>query len=157
MAGNSRNKRISGGVRKTVLSKTPILIRHTEEESRRMKALPYLSLASFRGEILTVEKQPHGYDWRTLYFRALSCLELATKHFNEESAVTVANDALLILISVKDRRLENGLWRMSPYEIDALHTCLLLVDQMQDLTTRKEQLIVWSKINPIVHKFDHLV
>ena len=156
MAGNSKSKRTSGGVRKTLLSKTPILIRHTPAEAHRMKALPYLSLAAFRGDEIVGDQKPQGYDWRTLYFRALTCLEIATKHFNEEVAVTVAKDTIAILDSVKDRRTETGIWRMSPYELDAVHTCLLLVDNMQDNTTRKEQLIVWNIVNPKVKKFDHI-
>ena len=134
MAGNGKNKRTSAGVREKLLSKTPLTIRFSKEESNRLKELPVLALNAFK------ENKGNISHWKAVIFRLNVTLLLTDKHFKELEAVTHLKLAIEVLLLVFYGNRDSGVWTMSDKEISILDYALELSNDVQDMCSRREML-----------------
>ncbi len=147
MAGNKSKKRVSAGLRKTLLSKTPLTIRYTEDQEQALKLRPHLHLEEFTNN--------NGTDrgWWTLCFRLNTGKELAVLFKNSE-ALEAINTGLDALEQIRLRYDCNQLWRLTEAEFKLIGPCLDVINEMQEKSTRREQLIVHRKINVLMEQYD---
>lgn len=147
MAGNKKNKRKSAGVCKTVKSKTPILFRYTESQATFLKNRPYLRLDQLYTGKGTEEA------WADVYFRLNIGVQLAIKHFNSGDADKVLLDALNAHVEIRNRYFRmNKKWGIKEEEMNQIKEAFGLIDQIQDGTSRREQLVVYKYIEGIMRK-----
>lgn len=139
MAGNKKSKRKSGGVKRSVQSQSPVLFRFNKNQELKLKLEPHQCLQAFADGVPTTD------NWNTLTFRINTGLALAETFFNEE-AKDMLTRSVAILIGLQQRFSQEGRWSATEEEIHTLGAALTLTDQIQDQTTRKEQLTVYLKV-----------
>jgi hypothetical protein len=141
MAGNKKSSRKSANVRRTLLLSTPLT---TESEAGLLNIKPYLRLEEF------IERNGSLQGWRDISFRLSVGLEFADIFFKEEEK-EVLMLAVNAICDVKDRwsRTDNK-WGISDEEIQYIRQGLEVTDGMQDLTTRKEQMQVYIKVDKLI-------
>lgn len=122
---------------KTAFNESP-LIKIDKSQAEQLKLRVYISLDKFR------DKTAHEGDFYALRFRIKCGLGLAM-HFNE-SLDHYFNSALALLDKVKERFVKNQQWMMGHPEIDQLKIALDIADQIQDKSTRKEQLPIFEAV-----------
>lgn len=107
------------------------------------KIAPSLSANLKRVPRQELEKMLNGKadasSWHTLTQRVDWGLFLAVDHFNEPEARDAMNAALRALVSIKDRHARLAKWGCSGEEYRDIEYALQTCDDMQDMTTRKEQ------------------
>jgi hypothetical protein len=148
MAGNSKNKRKSAGVRKTLLTNTPVTIRHSEKHARILKLQPYICLETF------VTRNSKVYDWNTVCTRLNVGFNLSVNHDLEE-AIPVLKDGLETVLKINERFRRTGTWRADDREIAVMRQGLTLTDDIQDITTRREQLEAFKEVVVLMNRYKH--
>ena len=132
MAGNKKPaKKYNSNKLKT---NTPISIRYTEQEANKLKLPPLFSLMEFK----TGKGVPAGR--KTLEFRLHVGKELCLKHF-QQSLVSDLDKAIAIVQGIK---VDEATIHLVDCEFIGL--LLVAIDEMQDMTTRRDQLDVYRKV-----------
>lgn len=112
---------------------TPLTIRYTEQEALRLKLPPLVSLQEFKsGKAI-----PAGR--KTLEFRLHVGKELCSKHF-QQSLIPELDKAISIVQAAKDSLT------ITAEDCELIGPLLVSIDEMQDLTTRRDQLEVYRKV-----------
>ena len=122
-----------------ILTNSPVMIRYTKEEGDIMKFRIYFHL----GRIITDEASTG--DYLALKFRINVGKELS-KLFEGNEVKTIMDDGINLIEQVKDRRLETGSWKIDLTLQDKLRYVLSIIDDIQDKTTRKEQLPIFIAV-----------
>lgn len=135
MAGNKkpRKERKSAGVRKTLLTATPIVIRQSKEENEKIRQRPWNSLCAFKTNKAILD------DWVTLLYRLILGRQLTESHF-ENMGLAELVAGLTAVCDIYERHKTTSVWSLLPIEASIISDAIELVDQMQDKTTRKELL-----------------
>lgn len=139
MAGNGKTKRKSAGVKSKLISKTPLVIRFSKEESDKLKELPLKALEHFKNN------QGNLSHWKAIIFRLNVTLILTDKHFQEKEAVSRLKMSVEILLIIFHTNKGKEHWSMSEQEISILEEALELSNGVQDLCTRKEMLLAYKE------------
>lgn len=117
-------------------SDVPINIRYSKAEGDSLKYRIYYHL--YR---LTTQDCDAG-DYLAIEFRLrIGCglVEL----FDKGEPNKVIDEGFMLLKQIKQRRLEKGSWTITPNQEDRLRLVLSVIDDLQDATTRAEQLPVF--------------
>ena len=120
------------------LCQTPVTLRYSKEEGDRMKYRVYFHLGR-----LNTDDCGAG-DYLALNFRFKVGLGLIHL-FDQPEAKDVILNGIKVLESVKENRIKTGSWRINKEIDDKLRMTCSLIDDVQDMTTRKEQLPVFIK------------
>lgn len=115
---------------------TPLTIRYSKQEGDSLKYRIYFHLHR-----LTTDDCDNG-DWLALQFRLKIGVGLA-KNFIEDNIAPTINEGLIILEEIKENRIANNTWRITNEQENKLRYLLSIIDDMQDNTTRKEQLPIF--------------
>ena len=111
----------------------PVLLRFSEHDGRQIKLMAHASLAAIR------EGAGSKEDWDTLAGRLN--LGLVLSRLPEYQGVAPDFDrALNGLVSLKERALRTGRWVATGDELKAMGEALVIADDIQDGTTRKDLL-----------------
>ena len=113
-----------------------------------MKARIYAHLKNFKLDTATQE------DWEAVLFRLKIGIGLGKKFEEDQVISTEMSAGLDILGKCHATFGKEGTWTMGKEDIDTLWTCLNIVDDLQDNTTRKEQLPVFIAAK---HDVDNMV
>ena len=125
------------------LYKRPPCFRYTKEEGEELKTRAHMHLDAFAHQKATAG------DYLAVRFRVEVGLKLLT-HFHYEDAVAswmVLKEGSDILDKVRARRTTLGRWAMGDPEVTHLRTCLFHVEEVQDKTTRVEQMPAFVSVN----------
>lgn len=123
--------------------KRPPCFRYTKEEGEELKTRVHMHLDCFAHQKATAG------DYLALRFRIEVGLKLLT-HFQYQDAVAswkVLKEGSDILDKVRERRDNLGRWAMGDPEVTHLRTCLFHVEEVQDKTTRVEQMPAFIEAN----------
>lgn len=118
------------------LCQTPVTVRYSKEEGDRMKYRIYFHL----GRLITDDCG--AGDYLALEFRIRVGRELA-KLFDGNDAIEMMDKGLSLLQTMKENRIITGKWKINDVLQNELRSVLSLVDDIQDQTTRKEQLPIF--------------
>lgn len=146
MAGNKKPGRKPTGVRIKLKTKTPVLIRYGDAIDKKFKTEPYIRLSEYKARNGTRD------GWLSIAFRLMFGLEASQAHFNTEASV-ILSQANIVMVDVKERAERMGdKWGMSEEEIGLINSGLEVTDAMQDTTTKKEQLVIYAKIDKLFNR-----
>lgn len=109
----------------------PITVAVGADDARTLKLLPHDELRKLR------EGQGTEYTFNTLACRLNVGYTMAAHLFTGDAAPAL-KAALDALVAVKERHGARGTWIATGDELKALGTGLVLTDEMQDNTTRRE-------------------
>lgn len=112
---------------------TPITIAVPKHLQDELKRVPRASFQAF------LDNKQNLTDWYNITFRIKIGYELAVKIYTEE-AVQGMKNALDACMNIKDRYLDIKVMSMTLLESDLIELGLDATDQMQDETTRRDQL-----------------
>lgn len=153
MAGNKKSKRISANTHpKGINGKRPCLSvvvnvtrEEIEEQSRKMKLIPLVSLEKFRSNTATM------WDWRTIEFRCFVGHEIAKALYTEEAigGLQAALD-MITIIRARIIGMQDGTLGASAEEVDIIRMALEATDEMQDELNSKDQLDFYRKAEKII-------
>jgi len=115
---------------------TPSTIRYSKDEGDTMKFRIYYHIQRIGSE------EADAGDFLALQFRFRIGLGLVGL-FNELEAKEEIEEGLRILDTVKLARESTGSWQVGVKTQDQLRQVCALIDEIQDLTTRREQLPVF--------------
>ena len=157
MAGNKKAKRVSANTRpKGINGKRPCLSvvvnvtrEEIEEQSRKMKMIPLVSLEKFRTSTATM------WDWRTIEFRCFVGHEIAKALYTEEAVegLQAALDAIAV-IRARIIGMQDGTLSATTEETDTIRMALEATDEMQDELNSKDQLDFYRKAEKIISEND---
>jgi hypothetical protein len=139
MPGNKRPKKKFKNTVCKLKTNSPINIRYDKAGDLRLKLPPQISLEQFKNNEGTLAA------WTTLYFRIHVGLKLADK-FSNESIPIVFNEAIEILNINKNNYAVNKVWNFTGKDIDAIRSVLTTIDELQDNTTRRDQLEAYNSV-----------
>jgi hypothetical protein len=111
----------------------PITIRFSSDDARHLKMEPHTALEQM------AEGLGDGDSFNTILLRLNTGKILAERIFNDD-AVLVMCAGLVAMIEVNARHCRMEKWGISPDEREAVGEALVLADDIQDGTTRREQL-----------------
>ena len=131
MAGNTATKRVSSNTRATISTKTPILLRFTENEGYLLKLPPYFALENIRNNNISVK------DIETLRFRILVGVHLASIYYTKRTEEEIKKTLSL---------LRGNKISFSEEEINLILNGLIAVDKIQDQCTRKQILDAFKAV-----------
>lgn len=140
MSGNKKSKRVSAGVKDRLLTNTPVLIRNSPMEEKKLQLIPHHHLRLFR------EMKGTLLGWKALCFRIGVGTELGRAHFTEE-AIEPMVAAMNALCDISERYVRmKGRFGALPNELDLIESGLNATDVMQDMTKRREHLRAYLKV-----------
>lgn len=132
MATNKKPRKKYRGP-KILPGQLPPNIRHSEEADLLLKMVPHDELDKFRNG--TADQ----YTVNTLAFRLNWGYVMAGEFFATPEARKAMEDGLEAIRGVKDRLERTGKYGASQPEFQAIGVALGLTDEMQKMSTRKEQ------------------
>lgn len=118
------------------LTETPTLFRYSKAEGDAMKFRIYYHLGRM------IEEDCDAGDYLAIKFRFKIGLGLVGL-FNQPEATELLENGLAELERVKEQRVQTGIWKTTIETQNKLREALSLIDDIQDNTTRKEQLPVF--------------
>ncbi len=137
---NNKKPRKKHNPNKTAFNRPPCF-RYSHEEGEELKRRVHMHLDAF-----AYGKAVAG-DYLALRFRINVGLKLS-EHFTEAFTLcAVLKEGSDILDKVRVRREKLGRWMMDEAEIITLRTCLFQVEEVQDKTTRVEQMPAFVSAN----------
>ncbi len=127
------------------LSMIPSVFALSDDELRKFKMLGYLSLdnlKSGKGNLL---------DWTNIAARFITGRLLVKEYFVEEEAKQQINEGLRKVINIGKRYNANGItnWDITKEEESTITTALNLIDEAQDLVSRKEYHAIHQKASKL--------
>lgn len=147
MAGSPK-KRSKPYVQKFVKGALPPIFRFAPGAEARLINIPHAALATMKSGQGTMSH------WSDITTRLNMAVEMARSYFNEESRLICWN-ALKAQRTIYMRRLhKTDKWIMTGDEIVAIGAGLEQADEMQGQVTRRELLLINSKIAESQRKFD---
>jgi hypothetical protein len=110
---------------------SPLVFRQTEEQERMLQMIPHAALTKMVAQV------GDDHAWHTIACRLNIGQTLAHRHFNieQENEVRKAMKAIAEVMYRYDRVKKYGIL---PEEEERIHNALILIDQMQKNTTRRE-------------------
>ncbi len=138
-------RKINGTYRTKLKSHTPITIAIPKHLMDSIKRIPRLSLESFK------ESRGSSTDWYNLTFRIKIALDLAKRYYTDEASealVDVFEDCLNLYRNFKS----TSKWSITEEQYDSILMGLDAMDQIQDETTRRDQLEVFKSSDLYVKK-----
>lgn len=139
MPGNKRPKKKFKNTVCKLKTNSPINIRYDKAGDLRLKLPPQVSLEQFKNNEGTMAA------WTTLYFRIHVGIKLADK-FDTNSIMNHFNEAIDLLNNIKKNYVESNTWVFTGDDIDTLRAVLTVIDEMQDNTTRRDQLEAYNAV-----------
>lgn len=130
--------------RKTTTN-TPITIAVPKAQQDAIKRVPRQSLQAFK------DNKQTPTDWYNLTFRTRIGFDLAHEVYTNETVVEMT-ECLNTCLAIKDRYLQTKLWTATPEEIESIEIGLDAIDQMQDETTRRVQLVAFKESDVYMKK-----
>ena len=113
---------------------TPVTIRYNNKDALKLQLAPQISLGEFKSG------KGHAANWHTIWWRIHFGKQLAHL-FDGGEHETYLDQALAIMDDVKDRAQEEPyFWTIEPSDANVVGQVLTLVDEMQESTTRRDQL-----------------
>jgi len=127
------------------LAVIPSVFALSDDELRKFKMLGYLSLdnlKSGKGNLL---------DWTNIIARFITGRLLVKEYFVEEKAKEQINEGLRKVINIGKRYNPNGItnWDITEEESNEIISSLNLIDEAQDLVSRKEYYIIHQKASKL--------
>ncbi|MCK9234694.1 MAG: hypothetical protein M0R77_00100 [Gammaproteobacteria bacterium] len=135
----SKKPRKKHNPNKTTFNRPP-LFRYSKEEGEMLKERIYFHLSRFEDRVA------NAGDYIAIRFRIEVGINLAD-HFENNEFKLLFHAALDTLTKVLTRRETSGKWAMGDNEIAELKYAISIVDEIQDKTTRVEQLPAFLKAN----------
>ncbi|CAB5224454.1 hypothetical protein UFOVP393_83 [uncultured Caudovirales phage] len=111
----------------------PTTIRHSDESDTLLQMVPHVELDKFR------EGNADAYTVNTLAFRLGWGYVMAGEYFDTPEARKTMEDGLGAIRGVKERFGRTKKYGASQPEFQAIGVALSLTDEMQKMTTRREQ------------------
>ena len=118
---------------KIIPGQLPPNIRHSDEADQMLQMVPHAELDKFR------EGTADKYTINTLAFRLNWGYVMAGEHFDTPEARAAMIEGLDAIKSVKERLDRTGQYGASQLEFQAIGVALGLTDEMQKMSTRREQ------------------
>lgn len=116
------------------LTVTPLTVRYSKNEGNILKFRIYFHLHRI------ASSDANAGDWLAIKFRLEVGILLSDFFLEKEKIDSLIHDALTLLDKIKERRESNGTWQITTEAEFQLRFVLSIVDDIQDNTTRKEQL-----------------
>lgn len=138
-------KKINGSFKSKLKSHTPINIAVPKHLQEQIKRIPRLSLEAFK------ESRGTGTDWYNLMFRTKIGLDLALAFYTEEGSDALKEVHDVCLELHREYKKINK-WTITGYQYETLLSGLEAIDQIQDETTRRDQLEVFKSSDLYVKK-----
>lgn len=111
----------------------PMVFRHSGESDTMLKMIPHTELDKLR------DGTADEYTPNTLAFRLNFGYVLSNEVFDNPEARAVMERGLAAIRAVKERHARLGRWGCSGEEFRALGEALNITDEMQSVSTRREQ------------------
>lgn len=162
MAGNKGKKRVSAGTRKNLMlrpdlkagARSGISVREanilfgiSKDSTKVMKDNIIQCMQRLKARTM------QSVEWDNLQFRLYMGAGMAKEHFTEEVYKDII-DSINTLFDIQDRwvRMGASIYAATDEEFDDLQDALDLIDAMQELTTRRELLIITNKVKVFLAK-----
>lgn len=148
MASNKRPARKAPGAKKSMHSKTPLTIRYSPSSDAMLKDYPRQSLG-----VLSDAGSERA--WNDVFFRVNIGVELAKLYIAQDvSAEFRGAIAALLAIELRSASAsdQERAWSATQDEIASIDAALDITDQIQDTTTRKEQLTIYLATQAMMQK-----
>ena len=150
MAGNKKSKRVSGNVRKKMLTVTPIVIRQNPDEDFRIRVKPLAGLTCFKANQGSLDH------CCIMLYRLVLGLDLLRSHFNEKHYVQLLAHSISATCSIQERYLSSvpKAWEATTREMDIIGLGLYIVDEIHKLSPRRDLLTSFLKVDVMMSKFN---
>jgi hypothetical protein len=123
-------------------SKTPLLFAVSKEQMLWIKQVPYLSLMSYR------DNKGTKTDWFNICVRLSVGVNLSRIVCEEETTSEIKAILDKTLLLFKDKEII-----ISPELSSEIEGALVAINEIEDLTTRKQQLPEWKKANAFMKQY----
>ena len=111
----------------------PKMFRHSREADIDLQLVPHQELEKFK------TGEADEYTWNTVCFRLNWGYVMSGDHFDSVEARELMERSLAAIRSVKTRHEKTGRWGTTGEEFNIIGQALVLTDDMQMNTTRKQQ------------------
>ena len=111
----------------------PKMFRHSKEADIDLQLVPHQELEKFK------TGEADEYTWNTVCFRLNWGYVMSGDHFDSVEARELMEQSLKAIRSVKTRHEKTGRWGTTGEEFNIIGQALVLTDDMQMNTTRKQQ------------------
>ncbi len=111
----------------------PKMFRHSKEADINLQLVPHQELEKFK------TGEADEYTWNTVCFRLNWGYVMSGDHFDSVEARELMERSLGAIRSVKTRHEKTGRWGTTGEEFNIIGQALVLTDDMQMNTTRKQQ------------------
>ena len=111
----------------------PKMFRHSKEADIDLQLVPHQELEKFK------TGEADEYTWNTVCFRLNWGYVMSGDHFDSVEARELMERSLAAIRSVKTRHEKTGRWGTTGEEFNIIGQALVLTDDMQMNTTRKQQ------------------
>lgn len=111
----------------------PKIFRHNKESDIALQLIPHQELEKFK------TGEADEYTWNTVCFRLNWGYVMSGDHFDSVEARELMEQSLKAIRSVKDRQERTGKWGTTGEEFNIIGQALVLTDDMQLNTTRRQQ------------------
>jgi len=109
------------------------MFRHSKEADIDLQLVPHQELEKFK------TGEADEYTWNTVCFRLNWGYVMSGDHFDSVEARELMEQSLKAIRSVKTRHEKTGRWGTTGEEFNIIGQALVLTDDMQMNTTRKQQ------------------
>ena len=144
MPGNKKPRKKFANTVCKLKTNSPVNIRYNKTGDLRLKLPPQISLQQF----LTGKSNLAA--WDTIYFRVQVGIYLSS-HFETDSLGVNLQATVDLLVRIKKHYEEKNIWLMDSLEHAAIKETLVVIDNMQDHTTRRQQLDAYNYVYKFVH------
>lgn len=142
MAKTHRNKKY---IPKYSKNDQSLIFGFNADEQRNLKLLPHLALASLVNSTPTTDNMQ---SWCEVLARLLSGRELSISYYSDESSEAV-HSAITTMTDIYLVHDKTQIWDISPDAQVIINAAVTMIDDMQDLVTRKEYYSVIEAIKYI--------
>jgi hypothetical protein len=111
----------------------PKIFRHDKESEIALQLVPHQELEKFK------TGEADEYTWNTVCFRLNWGYVMSGDHFDSVEARELMEKSLAAIKSVKARHERTGKWGTTGEEFNIIGQALVLTDDMQLNTTRRQQ------------------
>lgn len=158
MAGNNSKKRVSAGTRKKLLLQPNIKAGVNVRQANILFAVSAEATQTLKDNISQCmrklkDRTMETVEWDNLQFRLYMGAGLAKEHFTDEVYKDII-DSINTLFEIQDRWIRMGanIYAATDEEFDDLQDALDLIDAMQEMSTRREMLIITNKVKAFLAK-----
>ena len=139
MAGNKRPTKKRNLNHRKVKTNTPVLFRYGKDDDNKLKFPPQISLEEFNSGLGDLSK------WKTIYFRVQVGTQLIN-YFEKDSLDIRIEDGIDCLNDIYYHHQKTNKWEINSNQLSLMKSILCCIDNMQDGTTRNQQLIATNYV-----------